>query len=212
MCVAISGCGRYGFATTDGQTDDNASPKCMGSHDEDGDGIPDLCDVCPSVFDPNQLDLGETTNGLPADGVGDACDPRPGIDGDYIAIAEMNFDPLTTTYSSYDGTTSYPGNDTLRVGANANNGHAFFTLPVRMTRFEYRATIVDSPAGTVQWFGAWYDVGTGRNRVFASGAYSPTPAPRTRGSRSKNSRRRPIDIARSCSIERRCSYPERATE
>lgn len=37
--------------------------------DEDGDGLPDGCDVCPGVVDPAQGDRD-------GDGVGDACDPH----------------------------------------------------------------------------------------------------------------------------------------
>jgi hypothetical protein len=40
------------------------------SHDEDGDGVPDGCDVCPGIPDPAQMDADN-------DGVGDACDPDP---------------------------------------------------------------------------------------------------------------------------------------
>lgn len=41
------------------------------SHDEDGDGVDDACDVCPHISD-NQADAD-------FDGVGDACDPEPSM-------------------------------------------------------------------------------------------------------------------------------------
>jgi hypothetical protein len=40
------------------------------SADADGDGVPDLCDTCPSIADPDQQD-GD------GDRLGDACDPCP---------------------------------------------------------------------------------------------------------------------------------------
>lgn len=59
-----------------------------GSHDEDSDGVPDGCDNCPHLSNAGQEDVGETTTGNLADGVGDACDPRPSAPGDAIALFE----------------------------------------------------------------------------------------------------------------------------
>jgi len=50
------------------------------SHDEDGDGVRDGCDVCPGIPDPMQAD-GD------GDGVGDACDPDPAT-AQHIALFE----------------------------------------------------------------------------------------------------------------------------
>ncbi|MBA3392960.1 MAG: thrombospondin type 3 repeat-containing protein [Deltaproteobacteria bacterium] len=44
--------------------------------DEDLDGVLNEVDNCPGIANPEQVDLSETTYGLPADGVGDACDPN----------------------------------------------------------------------------------------------------------------------------------------
>lgn len=60
----------------------DAAP-CMDlTHDEDGDGIGDGCDICPTVADPAQPDAGEERSLQFADGIGDACDPRPSVGGD----------------------------------------------------------------------------------------------------------------------------------
>lgn len=52
--------------------------------DEDGDGIPDGCDNCPTVANEDQAD---DLDDAP-DGVGDQCDPSPGLGGDRIARFE----------------------------------------------------------------------------------------------------------------------------
>lgn len=62
-------------------------------HDEDGDGFPDSCDVCPTVVDPLQSDRTEADNrGFP-DGVGDACDLAPGLSGEDLAVLHTFAEP-----------------------------------------------------------------------------------------------------------------------
>ena len=49
----------------------DASPDArLAMHDEDGDGVDDNIDLCPTFADPTQLDEDR-------DGVGNACDPHP---------------------------------------------------------------------------------------------------------------------------------------
>lgn len=69
----LAACGRVDF--------DALAPACAG-HDEDGDGVPDVCDVCPHIAD-DQADRD-------GDGVGDACDQHPDDAIDHIAF----FDPF----------------------------------------------------------------------------------------------------------------------
>jgi hypothetical protein len=166
--MLCAGCGRIGFGTAalEGR-DGSPAPTCTG-HDEDGDGFPDACDVCPTVFDPDQRDVGELLAGASADGVGDACDPRPDLPGDYIALAEMHDDPATTRYGSLVNVT-WPGNDRMRIGSLTDVGQAPHTLPQRLTRLELRAHIVDIDRSSLHWFGTWYHVNSaGRAKVFAA--------------------------------------------
>jgi hypothetical protein len=74
----------------------DAGPTCWGgtptTHDEDGDGIVDECDNCPSIANANQADTREVNAGAIADGVGDACDPRPTAGGDSLFLFDgLNF-------------------------------------------------------------------------------------------------------------------------
>jgi thrombospondin type 3 repeat protein len=73
----------------------DSGPTCWGTpttHDEDGDGIVDECDNCPSIANANQADVREVNAGGMADGVGDACDPRPTAGGDSIFLFDgLNF-------------------------------------------------------------------------------------------------------------------------
>ena len=65
------------------------------SDDEDGDGIPNESDDCPSVFDPAQVDSD-------GDGVGDPCDPHRTVPGDHLVAAEY-FNGPTYTWVPSDG-------------------------------------------------------------------------------------------------------------
>ena len=79
----------------------DSGPTCWGTpstHDEDGDGLVDECDNCPTVANANQADVGE---GGSADGVGDACDPRPNAGGDSIFFFDgMNFTTIPSTWTN----------------------------------------------------------------------------------------------------------------
>ncbi|MEE9130465.1 MAG: FG-GAP repeat protein [Phycisphaerales bacterium] len=60
----------------DGTASGSAYFYALDGPDADNDGIADMCDNCPDVFNPQQEDRDE-------DGVGDACDGPPGdLDGD----------------------------------------------------------------------------------------------------------------------------------
>lgn len=165
-----AGC-RFGFepaTTSDADTTDGApTPTCSG-HDEDGDGFPDGCDVCPTVNDPTQPD-GD------GDGVGDDCDPRPLIDGDYIQVFDPHTAMATAFYDSYAQAGSFQS-DSLRLGTTTTAGQANFTLPAVPTRIAVRMHVVDRSTTQIQWFGVWYsqDV-TATTRLFAQADDNPGP-------------------------------------
>jgi hypothetical protein len=77
-------------ATTPG----DSGPCIDATHDEDGDGIGDGCDICPAAADPLQRDTTELATMITfSDGVGDACDPRPSLSGDVLAALHTFADP-----------------------------------------------------------------------------------------------------------------------
>ena len=93
-------------ADADGGTVDarDGGPTCWGTpstHDEDNDGVVDECDNCPSVSNASQADVGEVNMGGSADGVGDACDPRPSAGGDSIFLFDgMNFTTIPAAWTN----------------------------------------------------------------------------------------------------------------
>jgi hypothetical protein len=90
-------------------TADLAGCTAGGTHDEDGDGRTDVCDLCPADADPNVTDADN-------DGLPDACDPdiaKPGNKGLY-------FDPFVVDLGQWSG--GYPiSNDFLNLDTNGPN-------------------------------------------------------------------------------------------
>jgi hypothetical protein len=131
---------------------------CVGTtmHDEDGDGIVDSCDNCPTVANADQADVGEVNAGGNPDRVGDACDPRPANGGESILL----FDPFTSgnigsEWQIYGGTWQ-AGADTIaetatgtvqeldRVGFPSTSDYLVETLVTldALPTSESRATLV----------------------------------------------------------------------
>ena len=70
-------------------------------HDEDGDGVRDACDNCPTIANADQADVLE---GDTPDGVGDVCDPHPVAIGDRVLHVFSFAEPGDAgRWSSLDG-------------------------------------------------------------------------------------------------------------
>lgn len=158
LLLAAVGCG-------DNTAGPDASPGCTGS-DEDADGWPDACDNCITEPNGDQLDVGEVKAGQTADGIGDACDPRPATGGDYIALAELH--DTADSYTLF-GTTSLPGNSALRLGALDGAGSATFVSPPTMTRIAFGYTVI-AASDQVQWAGVWTN-NSGTEALFFESAW-----------------------------------------
>ena len=86
-------------------------------HDEDGDGVIDVCDNCPTISNADQANVGETDAGQAPDAVGDACDPHPTTSGDVIAL----FIPFTggAAGTRTTGTVSFGVSDITIAGTGS---------------------------------------------------------------------------------------------
>lgn len=140
--IVACGCGRIGFdpGTDDAATDTDATDArpdaalCVGGgHDEDGDAIEDVCDVCPQRSDPLQIDAD-------GDGVGDVCDPS------FALHTRTLFDPFTmmTASWSYDGREVFSGDSMDYVNIGGGIGTQLVTPPGRSV-FEFLGAAGTAP-------------------------------------------------------------------
>lgn len=103
-----------------------------GTHDEDIDGMPDLCDLCPMVHDA----IAESdTDG---DGVGDACDPAPMKLGDRLAM----FDGFDTQAAGWEavGTWTFNNDQVGYTDAALGTLHRLLPQPSRVATAETEVT------------------------------------------------------------------------
>lgn len=129
-----------------------------GTHDEDGDHLPDACDLCPGVAD----DQTDDDN----DGVGNACDPSPTTQ-DEIALFISFADP-GQTWRMVDGTWSTSDGENLRYASPEFNmtGATLFqgVMPAPPFTVEYHYT-VDTIAVRPSIFGVLVDADTNASGI-----------------------------------------------
>ncbi len=107
MCVDL-GCRSAGTVTCNADCTFNMSG-CLSGHDEDGDGIDDNCDNCPSYYNPDQADANN-------DGIGNVCE----YPTNHSLISEIVvFDPFV----SNDGAWTVRSGDWI-YGTNSMIGSA----------------------------------------------------------------------------------------
>ena len=169
LSLALAACGRLGFGAADdddGDRSDEPTPDavaCVASgHDEDGDGLDDGCDVCPTVADLDQVD-GD------ADGVGDACDPRPTTGGDRIGF----YDPFVildpARYTFFNTVAHDPDAHALQLAPDSDTGYALFTGPSAFTRAAISVRVQGVAPPATRWVGLWTHIdGALSEAVFAS--------------------------------------------
>src|SRR5262245_47268082 len=158
-CAAVLavGCGRIAF-------DELVDPSV---HDEDGDGVPDVVDVCPHVADPAQLDMD-------GDRVGDACDLEPTIPRQTILwfFAMNELDPqleLGGTWTQVgDDVVSAPNGGGLRAalpqGGDLEIALAFELRSVMGTA-EHQVAVSPSLTDVPRWYTELYEDPTNPAKV-----------------------------------------------
>src|ERR1051325_10486968 len=79
VVLLVAGCGRYHFVGEEAiDAPPDIPPDMITGHDEDGDGVPDIIDVCPHIPD-SQVDSD-------GDGIGDDCDPEPANPRQHLVV------------------------------------------------------------------------------------------------------------------------------
>jgi hypothetical protein len=183
LLLVAGGCGRIGFDPGDltdlGDTDDVDPPdasRLCGGHDEDGDGVGDACDNCPTIPNADQANDGELDAGDAADVVGDACDPRPAIGGDYLGWIDVFTSDTTGDYATL-GDVMWDGADGLLLGDDGPDGIGAisFEAAPQFGRVHWHAQRLTASTTEPSYYGAWTNIGAAdlSDSVFAHVADDP---------------------------------------
>jgi hypothetical protein len=137
---------------------------CMTGHDEDGDGIDDNCDNCPSYFNAGQADSD-------GDGVGNLCD----AESPYAFVDTVQlFDPMLSSSSDWE---MYPiASGTWSYNSDEINGSAIFgsnyifddTLPSSEYSVETTFSYPNAPGADNNWVALVFGWQTGIGGVMQS--------------------------------------------
>jgi hypothetical protein len=149
--------------------------------DEDGDGLGDACDKCPPVKDAADPD----TDG---DGVGDACDPNPARPGDQLILFEgfaqaPGVNPVLGAPAYGSDWSISSGNAQLTMSASPLIDMMLWTVPASMTSTTFTittaltvdVTIGSPPTNTGPVIG--YDQATHTGYACWLGAFATGQAP-----------------------------------
>src|SRR5436190_5200174 len=112
----------------------------------------------PTEVNPLQEDTGEVEAGTGADGLGDACDPRPTLDGDFVARFDA-FDQMPPGYMLF-GPAMLRG-DALELGSISVPGQAVFSAPAAFTRAAWSMNVTSVAPTQLVYGGLWSEVSNG---------------------------------------------------
>jgi hypothetical protein len=137
-CNAVFGLDPVELGDGDGRPD--AERPCLPSdHDEDLDGVPDRCDVCPHVPD-DQAD----TDG---DGVGDACDPSPEERHRFLLVD--TFTASVNPWQTVRGTWAPTGDGLAQIDTGPVSTLAFLAVELPARAWVDAVFHIDSAVTTV---------------------------------------------------------------